>query len=142
VIKWWWQLETVATPKGDDSFSPKGAGKAGKWVDEAGHIIWPPNRGFAGEPKSTFLETGSRVDRYGYEGGTFVSPEGTPYLNRSLAPGTDLQPYNVYEVVKPVEVQAGEIAPWFDQPGGGLQYEFSKPINELIEDGTLRRVGP
>ncbi|KJS66082.1 MAG: hypothetical protein JL50_13070 [Peptococcaceae bacterium BICA1-7] len=28
MIKWWWQLETVATPKGDDSFSPKGASKA------------------------------------------------------------------------------------------------------------------
>lgn len=32
MIEWWWQLETVATPKGDDSFSPKGAGKAIKYI--------------------------------------------------------------------------------------------------------------
>jgi hypothetical protein len=82
------------------------------------------------------------VDRYGYEGGTFVSPEGTPYENRSLAPGTETKPYNVYEVVQPVEVQGGEVAPWFGQPGGGIQYEFSDSIENLVNAGVLRRVKP
>jgi hypothetical protein len=81
--------------------------KAEQWIDDAGNIIWPSNRGFAGNPVTKTLEVGKRIDRYGYEGGTFVSPEGIPYASRALAPGTNLKPYNVYEVVKPVDVQAG-----------------------------------
>jgi hypothetical protein len=48
----------------------------------------------------TTLKPGTRIDRYGYDSGTFVSPEGTPYANRALEPGTETKPYNVYEVVK------------------------------------------
>lgn len=111
-----------------------------KYYTAEGEIIWPPNRGFLDEPQKITLESRTRIDRYGYEGGTFVSPEGIPYGMRALAPGTDKKPYTVYEVVKPVEVQAGKIAPWFDEPGMGVQYEFSRPIKDLIKDGILRRV--
>ena len=69
---------------------------------ELEEINWPPNRGFLGEPKRTTLMPGTRVDRYGSEFGHFVSPEGTPYEMISLAPGTDLEPYTIYEVIKPV----------------------------------------
>ena len=48
------------------------------------------------------------MDRYGGETGKFVSPKGTPYTNRSLPPGSDARPYNVYEVVKPIDVQSGK----------------------------------
>mgnify|MGYP002902794930 FL=1 len=81
------------------------------------------------------------MDRFGYDSGTFVSPEGTPYTNRSLPKGTDAKPYTVFEVVLPVEVQAGKIAPWFGEAGGGIQYEFNSSINELIEAEILRKVG-
>jgi len=118
-----------------------GSNKINKWVDEEGNIIWPPNRGFDGEPVKVTLEPGTRIDRYGYEGGTFASPVGTPYDCRSLAPGTETKPYNVYEVVKPVEALSGKIAPWFDKPGGGIQYEFSQSIKEMLEAGILKRVG-
>ncbi|PLR77051.1 hypothetical protein CU633_12615 [Bacillus sp. V3-13] len=111
-----------------------------KYYTTEGEIIWPPNRGFIGEIQDITLEPGTRIDRYGYEGGTFVSPVGTPYEMRALAPGTNQKPYNVYEVVKPVNVQSGRIAPWFDEPGLGIQHEFNKSIKELIEEGTLRRV--
>lgn len=80
------------------------------------------------------------MDRYGGETGKFVSPKGTPYKNRSLPPGSDARPYNVYEVVKPIDVQSGKIAPWFDQPGGGIQYQFPQSIEELIRSGHLRRL--
>ncbi|MED4130159.1 TNT domain-containing protein [Shouchella miscanthi] len=30
--------------------------------------------------------------------------------------------YYRYEVLKPLEVDGGKIAPWFDRPGGGTQY--------------------
>jgi len=51
-----------------------------------------------GEPQVVTLQPGTKIDRYGYEGGSFVAPEGTPYEMRSLAPGTETKPYNVYEV--------------------------------------------
>jgi hypothetical protein len=43
-------------------------------------------------------------------------------------------------VVKPFEVQAGEIAPWFGMPGRGVQYQLSTPVSQLIKDGYLRPV--
>ena len=43
-------------------------------------------------------------------------------------------------LVQPVKVEAGEVAPWFGQPGGGVQYKFNKSITELIKDGVIRRV--
>lgn len=67
--------------------------------------------------------------------------EGTPYTERALPMGTDKKPYTVFEVVKPVEVDAGKIAPWFGEKGGGIQYEFQQKISELIEQGILRKVG-
>src|SRR5690554_4988968 len=102
----------------------KGAGDATKWVDDAGNIKWPANDGFAGTPKNTTLQPGTTIDRYGYESGKFVSPQGTSYGQRSLAPGTESTPYNAYEVIKPIDAQGGKIASWFDQPGGGTQYKF------------------
>lgn len=32
--------------------------------------------------------------------------------------------YHVYHVLKPFAVDAGPIAPWFHQTGGGLQYQL------------------
>lgn len=115
--------------------------KISKWTDRDGNIKWPANDGFKAESVKLTLQPGARVDRYGSEYGTFVCPEGVPYEMRSLAPGSETKPYNVYEVLKPVEVLSGEIAPWFDQPGGGIQYMFDKSIRELIEAGILAKVG-
>ncbi|MDQ0062456.1 glycohydrolase toxin TNT-related protein [Paenibacillus harenae] len=119
----------------------KGTGE-NKWIDDAGNIIWPKNEGFAGTPKDITLQPGTKIDRYGYESGTFVSPQGTPYNMRSLAPGTENKPYNVYEVVKPLDAKGGKIAPWFDQPGGGTQYKLNQSIEQLIKGGYIRRVEP
>jgi len=115
--------------------------KITQWTDRDGNIIWPANDGFKGEPVKLILPPGTRIDRYGSEYGTFVCPEGVPYEMRSLAPGSETKPYNVYEVEKSVEVLSGEIAPWFDQPGGGVQYVFDRSIRELIEAGILIKVG-
>jgi len=82
-----------------------------------------------------------RIDRYGHEGDSFVSPEGISYGARSLAPGTELKPYNVNEIVKPIDAMGGKIAPWFDQPGGGTQYKLFNTIQELLDGGFLRKVG-
>lgn len=102
---------------------------------------WPPNRGVLGKAETITLQPGTIVDRYGYEGGTFVSPEGTPYPARALPPGTDKKPYSVYEVVKEIEnVQAGKAAPWFGELGCGTQYELPKPVADLRESGHLKKI--
>ena len=116
------------------------SGSTSNYYNPDGSPIWPPNRGFDGNPTKVTLEPGTLIDRYGYDGGTFVSPKGIPYTERSLPIGTDQKPYTVFEVVKPVEVQAGKIAPWFGEKGGGIQYEFSQKISDLLQQGILRKV--
>ena len=73
-------------------------------------------------PISKSIPVGTRVDRYGSEKGQFLSPAGTPYGQRSLPPDTNPNDYHVYEVIKPLPVQSGQIAAWFGQPGGGVQH--------------------
>ncbi|TPE68209.1 T7SS effector LXG polymorphic toxin [Halalkalibacterium halodurans] len=112
-----------------------------KYYDQTtGNIRWPINDGFEGVAKDATLRPGTRIDRYGFESGTFVSPEGISYEMRSLAPGTKSKPYHVYEVLKPIEGFEGKIAPWFDEVGGGVQYKLTKSIQELIDEGYLREV--
>ena len=103
---------------------------------------WPPNRGFQGASITEDLAVGARIDRYGYEGGTFLSPQGTPDWMRSLAPGTTSKPYNIYEVTSPIQVQSGKAAPWFGQVGQGTQYELPMSVSDAIAKGYIKRVGP
>lgn len=119
----------------------RSAGDGSKWLDEAGNVRWPPNRGFAHDPVEEVLSVGARLDRYGRPSGRFVSPEGTPYSARSLAPGTDPDSYRVYEVIKPIDgVAAGKASPWFDEVGLGTQYELPNSVQWLLDNGYLREV--
>jgi hypothetical protein len=100
---------------------------------------WPPNSGYLGESTRTHLEAGTRIDRYGYPGGTYVSPEGTPFPARALPPTYEAEkPYYVYEVTKPLRVKSGRIAPWFGQPGMGVQHELPLSVEALVELGYLK----
>ncbi len=120
--------------------SGQGSSGASEWTNPDGSVKWPPNNGFQENPTSITLEPGTIVDRYGGSSGKFVSPIGTSYVERSLPIGSDTRPYNAYQIVKPIEVQSGFVAPWFGQLGGGVQYQFSKTIEELIEQGYIRRI--
>ena len=119
-------------------------GDAGNAAEEAGAAgreittYYPPNDGFFGESTSQTLEAGARIDRYGGEGGTFVSPEGTSEAMRALPPGATERPYNIYEVVNAIEVRAGTIAPAFGQLGLGTQYVLPDSVANLIENGYLK----
>ncbi len=97
----------------------------------------PPNDGFLGEARDFVLLPGARVDRFGFDGGRFLSPEGTPAPMRALRPGTENRPYTVFEVKKSFPVRAGEIAPAYGQLGLGTQFVIDKPISNLIDDGFL-----
>ena len=48
--------------------------------------------------------------------------------------------YSVFEVVQPIEVKSGVVAPWFNQQGGGIQYQLPKTVDELLDDEIIRRI--
>ncbi|MGQ0463912.1 MAG: TNT domain-containing protein [Sporichthyaceae bacterium] len=87
------------------------------------------------------MKAGTRIDRYGREGGTFVSPEGTPFPQRSLPADSEKLPRSVYEVTGDLDVQGGITAPWFGQPGGGVQYDLPSTVGDLVSRGLLKRIG-
>lgn len=103
-------------------------------------IVWPPNRGLEGESAKASLIPGAKVDRYGSEEGSFVAPAGTPFPQRSLPAGYEKKQLHEYEVLKPIDADAGTTAAWFGQPGGGTQFELPGSVRELIDSKHLKRV--
>lgn len=91
--------------------------------------------------RSITLPVGTLVDRYGYSGGTFVSPVGTPYPMRALPPSSNQKPYTIYRVLKPFNnVAACKVMPWFGEIELGTQYELPKSVKSYIEAGHLEEV--
>lgn len=87
------------------------------------------------------LSPGTIVDRFGSDHGVYTSPYGTPLTNRSLPIGTiNERTYSVFRVLKPIKVDAGTIAPYFGEMGGGTQYIFKETIENIIKSGYLERV--
>ena len=104
---------------------------------------WPANRGFLGQSQRDFLMPGMQIDRYGGNAGKFVEPSGTPFEARSLpAQYLHTKPYNAFEVLKPIEVDAGITAPALGQRGLGVQYELPVSIDVLIKRGFLKPINP
>ncbi|SHN21710.1 TNT domain-containing protein [Mucilaginibacter sp. OK098] len=107
---------------------------------------WPPNRG-ALSLKIVTLQSGLLVDRYGgyfdadsvfQDKGTFVSFIDVPFPQRALPDKTLTSPYRVYKIIKPIaDVKKGQIIPWFNKPGLGIQYELPYNINDLKKGGYL-----
>lgn len=96
--------------------------------------------GFVGKPVSDTLQPGSVISRYGSEGGRYTSPAGTPFSARGLPPGQKSLGESVYQVTRPIDVDAG-IAAWWQGGGGGIQYRLPASVRELLESGALKRVG-
>ena len=90
-----------------------------------------------GIPKSEQLPVGTRLDRYGDEIGSFLSPQGTPYDQRALPLDTDTNSITAYVVIKELPVKSGETASWFGQPGGGKQFMTTNPITGTGEKVSI-----
>ncbi len=101
---------------------------------------WPPNNGFDGEPSQAVLSKGQYIDRYGDENGRFFAPKGTTFEQRSLPPGYQSLEYSVYRIVRPLPVLSGPAAPWFNQPGGGIQFKTYQSAENLVKQGYLVKV--
>ena len=98
---------------------------------KTGEPIWPGQNGdpnidgfLNGKYEDTKLRPGEQIDRYGGNNGTFFGDEGTSIPERAMAPNSDFSKYNKYVVAREMPVRKGKIAPWFDQPGGGIQYQI------------------
>jgi hypothetical protein len=101
---------------------------------------YPPNDGFAGTIVAVTLSTGQFIDRFGPNDGRFLAPFGVIYARRSLPPSNldTFDPrypnnYHIFRVIKEFRVDSGTAAPWFGQPGGGLQYR----LNSAYFDGEV-----
>lgn len=124
---------------------------------------YPPRGGYQLTPLGVpvvgpvALIEGQLIDRFGSEGGTYLSPAGTPYGARgippeSLNPFPGGQPCNYYRyrVLTPFSVNAGPIAPALGQPGFGLQYVLSNTlfagvtervnVSYLLANGYVERI--
>jgi nicrotizing toxin Mtb-like protein len=124
-----------------------------RYPPAGGYVI-----GYGGEPIvwSETLDVGERIDRYGSEYGGFLAPQGIPYTMRSIPPSNlvGMPPeacnYHLYEVARAFDVDAGPIAPWFAQSGGGTQYQLdpslvagappSLSVLWLVDNGYLEQV--
>lgn len=129
-----------------------------KWTvdpsDPDSFWIYPEHNGFAtdhgGNPimENTTLRVGQRLDRFGLEGGRFLTEFGAPYHERALPPSNLFAPedsivphnYHVYEVVREFDALSGPITAWFEQPGLGTQILTESSVSSLLEDGFLRRL--
>lgn len=91
------------------------------------------------------LRRGQLVDLFGSGRGNFLDPAGTPYAKRAIPP-SDLDTYDpafpagyhLYRVITPFTVKAGQVRPWFGQPGRGLQYLTSTSIPNLVTSMRLK----
>jgi peptidoglycan hydrolase-like protein with peptidoglycan-binding domain len=116
------------------------------WKRPDGRTWWPPNDGAAGPSTEVVLREGTPIDRFGGESGTYLSPSGTPFEQRSLPSVPDGAARN-YVVAKPLAVQQAEVAPWFDQPGGGTQYKLVPPdgwnpdVDGTFDVSAAKRLG-
>jgi hypothetical protein len=96
------------------------------------------------------IPQGTVIDRFGGPFGSWLSPDGTPFAERALPPDSAMKPYFQYAVDDPAKLPSGfrieqsQVAPWFHQPGGGIQYRIIGPdgksasVNDLLESGYLK----
>ncbi|MFM2482554.1 glycohydrolase toxin TNT-related protein [Celerinatantimonas sp. YJH-8] len=116
----------------------EGCGKVPKGQEL--QTYWPPKDGALGPVTNEKLQPGTLIDRYGHEGGSYVSPAGTPFKMRALPPTTNEADLHTYRVLKPIDAQTATIAPAFNQMGLGIQHKLADSISNLVKNGYLERV--
>lgn len=117
-----------------------------KFLDADGNINWEkwaPNGGRVLETikGNQTIPAGTIIDRYGSQWGKYTSPVGVSYEQRALPYIENPNAYHKYEVLKPIDnVTISEIAPAFEQVGGGIQYELPNNIKELEKLGYIKEI--
>ena len=106
---------------------------------QTGEVRWPPDDGFVpGTRRNETLEPGTIMTRIGNEdGGYYFSPRETSLLERSLPPFKTSGEIKSYEVIRPLPVESGLIAPTFGEPGGGTQWITEHDVTWLNDNGYI-----
>jgi hypothetical protein len=128
-------LAALAVPS--PAQSPLSPGICPQWCDAAGQLRWPPDDGCANPAVGETLPPGTTIDRYGSEFGHFFASPGTSYAERSLPYDPTQLPYTVYIVREPLMVTKCTTAPWFGEPGGGVQFKTVEPAVQLKTEGVI-----
>ena len=106
-------------------------------------LSFPPNNGAVNIIKKTLDPSDFNgnlvIDRYGATTGKFTAPANTPFPERALPSSYANQTPQKYKVLKPIpNVEEGQIIPWFNQPGLGIQYKLEKSVQYYIDEGYLQ----
>ena len=112
-----------------------------KYFDQlTGNENWPGQKGdpnidgfVKGEYQKTTLSPGDKIDRFGSDYGHFFGNIGESKEMRAMSPNSDFKNYSQYEILMDLPVLKGKIAPWFDQPGGGIQFKLDPSFVEQIK---------
>jgi RHS repeat-associated protein len=127
------------TPAGELALASQAAASTGRALVP----YYPSANGFIGPTSQVTLKRGALIDRFGGSPySQFFSPVGTPMQARSLPSLTATQPLRTFEVMAPIQVEAGRVAPWFGQLGLGTQYRSPATLGELLERQLIRELGP
>lgn len=112
----------------------------------ARRLIWPsPDEypdGFASATgrQPTRLEPGTVVDSFGPTFTRLLYDPSTPFAARSLPIDYAASGYRQWRVLKETAVWSGPVAPWFGQPGGGVQHFALMPAADLVGSGFVEEV--
>ena len=91
-----------------------------------------------GEYVEDIIEPGTVLDRYGdNNSGRYFSPSGASFGERALPPFMKNKPKTTYIAKKPIPNKKGLIAPWFDEPGMGIQHFTDMEVKHLEDNGYL-----
>ncbi|OBJ52929.1 hypothetical protein A9W95_19315 [Mycobacterium sp. 1423905.2] len=131
-----------------------------EFTDSDGGLVYPddtwPSKPYAipgTVVPNAQLAPGTALDRFGWPGGAYLSPEGVLFSERALPPDSATKPYFRYVVDDPdalppgYQIEQSRAAPWFHQPGGGTQYRIIAPdgqrpsVQVLIDCGFLKPGG-
>ncbi len=94
-----------------------------------------------GKYKESVILPGTRINRIGSNPkGRYFSPEGATFGEKALPPFMKLQPNSDYIVLKEIPTKEGLVAPWFDEPGMGIQHYTYLTIEELEKGRFLLRL--
>ncbi|GAA2339068.1 hypothetical protein GCM10009854_14380 [Saccharopolyspora halophila] len=103
--------------------------------------VWPPAADFpeggreSGQP--VVLEPETVLDLLGDGTGRFFFAAATPFAHRSLPAEHAEREHRSYRVIRPLPMWWSVVAPWFEQPGGGVRYRATYSAVDLVGLGYL-----
>lgn len=121
-----------------------------KYFDQkTGAANWPTNDGFVDGTKEVgIFDSSTMFMRIGGESGSFLGNTTDSFEMRALSPSSHSAEIHYYRPVTNIELTTGEVQPWFDCEGGGIQFVKYKTdgtmytIEEMVKKGWLEEVFP